>query len=311
MSALSIAEQNKELVRRMVAALSSAFSSGSVDELDHLFRPDFVNHQPGSSRDFASLKRALAGARAAYSDPQLTIDHMVAEGDLVAQHLTFRATQKGSSGAMAPPGEPVTICSCEILRIVDGKVAERWGVTATDQPGLREQTRAIPASEDLPHDGHAAAVSGFIRVPGEAPAVQALGETAILPAEGAATGGRLAAHEVVVPPGAANPPHVHRTYDEALYVLAGEVRMVVGDRAVAAPAGSFGYAPRGTAHGVQNPGLAPASVLTLSLPADDIRALVDEINALPPGQPDIAQIGALLLKHDIHPAGPLPAQSST
>jgi hypothetical protein len=62
---------------------------------------------------------------------------------------------------------------------------------------------------------------------------------------------------------------------------------------------------------VQNPGLAPASVLTLSLPADDIRALVDEINALPPGPPDMAQIGALLRKHDIHPAGPLPAQSST
>ena len=152
-----------------------------------------------------------------------------------------------------------------------------------------------------------AGAGGFIRVAGEAPTVQALGETAVLPAEGADTGGTLAAHEITVPPGGANPPHLHRGYDEALYVLAGEVTLTVGERSVAAPAGSFGYAPRGTPHGVQNPGAAPARVLTLTVPADDVRAVAAALNALPPGPPDLAQIGDILQRHDIHPVGPLPA----
>jgi mannose-6-phosphate isomerase-like protein (cupin superfamily) len=150
---------------------------------------------------------------------------------------------------------------------------------------------------------------GFIRVAGEAPVVRALGETATLPAEGADTGGVLAAHEVVVAPGSANPPHLHRTYDEALYVLEGEVTLLVGDRSVTALAGTFGFAPRGTPHAVQNPGPVPARVLTVTVPADDVRALVEALNALPPGPPDMTGIGAILVGHDIHPAGPAPGRS--
>ena len=146
--------------------------------------------------------------------------------------------------------------------------------------------------------GTDAGAGGFIRVAGEAPVLPAFGTAVALVAEGRDTGGRIGVEVSVAPPGLALPVHIHRTYDEALYILEGEVTLVIGDRTVTAPAGSFGFAPRGVAHTIRNPGAGPARVLGVTLPASQMRATLEELAALPPEPPDPARVGAILQKYD-------------
>ncbi len=66
--------------------------------------------------------------------------------------------------------------------------------------------------------------------------------------DGAATAGRLALLERVVSRADAPPRHRHHWEDEALYVLAGALRVWVGGRWADAPAGAAVFLPRGVEH---------------------------------------------------------------
>lgn len=73
--------------------------------------------------------------------------------------------------------------------------------------------------------------------------------------------------ETEVAPNAGPPRHVHRTFDEAFYVLEGDFRIAIADATFDAPPGSFVYIPRGVAHTWTNTGDRPARVLSLGTPA--------------------------------------------
>ena len=75
------------------------------------------------------------------------------------------------------------------------------------------------------------------------------GHAAVLVA-GEETGGRFALVELVLARGAEPPCHRHHWEDETLYVLAGALRVRVGDAWVEAPAGAAVFLPRGGEHGL-------------------------------------------------------------
>jgi quercetin dioxygenase-like cupin family protein len=79
--------------------------------------------------------------------------------------------------------------------------------------------------------------------------------------------GHLSAVENVMPPGAAGPPlHTH-DFDEAFYVLDGEVTFQVGDQLTTAGPGELAFALRGVPHTLANRGDAPARFLIVFTPA--------------------------------------------
>lgn len=87
------------------------------------------------------------------------------------------------------------------------------------------------------------------------------------------SGGRLAIVENTIPAGAPGPPlHVH-AFDEAFYVLEGELTFQVGDRLTTAGRGELAFAPGGTPHTVANPSSAPARYLLICTPAGFEREL--------------------------------------
>ena len=77
------AEADKAQKRRYF----EAFNAQNLDAIDELFAPEYVLHIPGSPdvEGPETLKRMVAGTLAALSDPVLTIDDMVAEGDRVVR----------------------------------------------------------------------------------------------------------------------------------------------------------------------------------------------------------------------------------
>ena len=109
----------------------------------------------------------------------------------------------------------------------------------------------------------------------------------------------FAAMEIVIPAHFAGPiPHAHDEFDEAIYVLRGQLQ-VTGDQTLEAAAGSMFTAPRGSRHGFSNPCDAEALVLGVWAPAGPALAFMREVGAaLSPGtSPDPDQMRELYLRH--------------
>ena len=71
------------------------------------------------------------------------------------------------------------------------------------------------------------------------------GGTVTLKAGAADSGGTLSAYEAVLLPATAGPPlHLHRGWDEAFYVLDGEMTFLIDGQTHTAPAWSFVFVPR-------------------------------------------------------------------
>ena len=153
-----------------------------------------------------------------------------------------------------------------------------------------------------------------VLAPGEGREVP-LGEagTVTLKAVGEETGGRLTAYEFAMPPATAGPPlHLHRSWDEAFYVLAGTVTFLIDGRTSAVAAGGFVFVPRGVLHTFWNEGDAPARQLTVFAPAGIEHYFAEATAALAAGgEESLAAAVALMEKHDmVVPAGSRPAYGS-
>ncbi len=63
------------------------------------------------------------------------------------------------------------------------------------------------------------------------------------------------------------PQHIHKTEDEAFYVLEGEINVLVGERNFKAKVGTFVLIPRGTVHTFCRIEKKPAKLLAIFTPA--------------------------------------------
>jgi quercetin dioxygenase-like cupin family protein len=72
--------------------------------------------------------------------------------------------------------------------------------------------------------------------------------------------------EITLPRAWDGPPLHHHDFDEAFYVLEGELTLQVGEEVTTAAAGSLAFAPRGVHHTVANTADAPARYLLVCTP---------------------------------------------
>jgi quercetin dioxygenase-like cupin family protein len=81
------------------------------------------------------------------------------------------------------------------------------------------------------------------------------------------TGGHASVTELVVPPHNAGPPLHRHDFDEAFYLLEGELMFQVEEALVTKGAGELSFAPRNAAHTLANHSDAPARYLLICTPA--------------------------------------------
>jgi len=79
--------------------------------------------------------------------------------------------------------------------------------------------------------------------------------------------GRISVIENIVPPRAKGPFLHKHDFDEAFYMLEGELTFQVADELVTVPAGEMAFAPGGVAHTFTNRADAPARYLLVCTPA--------------------------------------------
>jgi quercetin dioxygenase-like cupin family protein len=126
-----------------------------------------------------------------------------------------------------------------------------------------------------------------IWAPGEGKKLAVAGDPFTCKAVGENTGNAWALFEATVLPGSIVPGHKHDGFDEAFYILDGELEMSVEGEKVIASAGCFVNVRRGMVHSYQNTGPQAARYLTWTHPAgiehfyeeidQDVKALPEDI----------------------------------
>jgi quercetin dioxygenase-like cupin family protein len=128
---------------------------------------------------------------------------------------------------------------------------------------------------------------------GERAPLNVLGMPLTMLCEARETGGAWSLFKEEVPLGMGPPAHRH-DWDEAYYILDGEVDFEIDGKRVRSTAGDFNYLPRKTVHGFKGASSSPAHVLIFAAPAhgsEFFRELDDEVKSLPEDAGKIAQIG--------------------
>jgi mannose-6-phosphate isomerase-like protein (cupin superfamily) len=91
---------------------------------------------------------------------------------------------------------------------------------------------------------------------------------AVFKADGAETGNRYSISEWWLEPHTAGPgAHTHEE-DDVFYVIEGTMSILIGDRWIDAPRGSFVLAPGGVTHSFENRTSSRAGMLNFSIPGD-------------------------------------------
>ena len=132
---------------------------------------------------------------------------------------------------------------------------------------------------------------------GESMSVLGAGVRFLLPAE--KTDRNFSLMEVELPKDQGPPPHDH-PWDEAYYVLDGDVWFLVDDIEQVFSTGDFIYAPGGTVHSFRGAGDRPARVLVMDAPATAegfFREANREVVNIPE---DLAKVPTIGLKHGMH-----------
>ena len=115
-----MSEANKAIVRRFYEEVEN---QGKVELIDELVATDFhdaynmVAPFPVVGSD--GIKKLVAALRSS-GNFHLNVEDLIAEGDKVVCRMSSNRT------ATAPTGEDVKLQLVEILRIANGKIAERW-----------------------------------------------------------------------------------------------------------------------------------------------------------------------------------------
>jgi steroid delta-isomerase-like uncharacterized protein len=119
------AEENKAVLRRWIEAYNERDLQAEADVL----APDYVAHVPAVPGPLEGLEawRQFSGSFAeAFPDIRLSIEDIMAEGDMVAARVAFRGTHRGEFQGIPPTGKEVAFSSIEVNRVVEGKVEEHW-----------------------------------------------------------------------------------------------------------------------------------------------------------------------------------------
>ena len=131
-----MSEENKAKARKFY---SEVMQKGNLAMLDDIVGANFLDHQPapGQAPGSAGVKQFVTVVRNAISGLQVTVEHMVAEGDMVVAHVACRGKHTGELMGIPPSGKDVVMRVSDLVRIENGKAVERWGVE--DMSGLMPQ----------------------------------------------------------------------------------------------------------------------------------------------------------------------------
>jgi steroid delta-isomerase-like uncharacterized protein len=141
-------EQNNALCLEFFEA---AWNEGNIRE--DLLSSDAVDHsqvggkqtsEPGSG----SFKHIVGMFRNAMPDVKLSVEDQIYTTDKVVHRRRLNGTDTGGVMGMPPSNKPLTFTGTTVVRMRDGKIAERWA--NVDELGLLQQLGVVPPPPGQP-----------------------------------------------------------------------------------------------------------------------------------------------------------------
>jgi steroid delta-isomerase-like uncharacterized protein len=142
MTAPNNTEANKT---KMAAFYNDVINSHNVDAMAKYTSVNFVDHNPDPGQSGEGLennKKGMAAWFTSMPDAHVTVDRMVADGDMVVALIHMSGTMKGDMGGMKATNKSCNVPGVDIVRIQDGKAVERWGYF--DQMAMMTQLGMMP-----------------------------------------------------------------------------------------------------------------------------------------------------------------------
>lgn len=133
----------KVIIRHFVAKAFETFDAAAIPDLvaPHFRTDAFAAF--GVSQGPEGLQQAVAALGAAFSNAQVKVDDLIAEGDRVVMRYRWAADHTGPMMGIAATGQRVEMPGILIARIAHGKLIEYW--RQEDMLGLLRQLGALPA----------------------------------------------------------------------------------------------------------------------------------------------------------------------
>ncbi|WIG59750.1 MAG: hypothetical protein OJF49_002497 [Ktedonobacterales bacterium] len=129
-----MSEANKTLVRRHFEEIfnrqnySVCAEMMADDYMEHAVAP-FGRSEPGKVYGPEHARNAAEWLRAQFPDLHMTVEMVIAEGDLVSCRVFSEGTNLGMLNGFVPPtGKRFAAWQCHWYRVVDNKLAEHWAV---------------------------------------------------------------------------------------------------------------------------------------------------------------------------------------
>ena len=140
--------------------------------------------------------------------------------------------------------------------------------------------------------------------PGEGKMIPVPGHKITHKVSGADTDGAYSLLEVELD-GDGPPQHIHKTEDEAVYVLEGEINVLLGERTIRMKAGAFVRIPRGTVHTFCRVEKKNAKLLAMFSPAGFEKFFDDAVDLdVTDTEAYVAKSKALAEKYNMEIVGP-------
>ncbi len=115
----------------MQRIFDEGFATGDGTVVDELCSSDLVEHQFGLSGTGAEaiqhVKDAIRDVHSAVPNISFTIEDSVVEGDTIWVRVRAQGTATGPFFG-PPSGRPVDFTVFDVVRVVDGRIVEHWGV---------------------------------------------------------------------------------------------------------------------------------------------------------------------------------------
>ncbi|TGE00823.1 ester cyclase [Methylobacterium nonmethylotrophicum] len=134
-------DANKDLAR----AYFTAFLARDEAWWQRHIAPDFVRHDPGldfTVRGPEGVRRLGEVLHGGFSEMELPIDEVIAEGGKVLVRLRFKGRHTGDLMGLPASHRRVEIGVMDLFHIVDGRLVEHWALL--DNLGLLRQVGAVP-----------------------------------------------------------------------------------------------------------------------------------------------------------------------
>lgn len=121
------------------------WNNGNLAAYLELYDSQIVLHgfPPGLPPGVAGAALFYEEVWRAFPNPQLMIDQVVVEGDVLACRYRLQATHQGEFMGVPATGKAVLVPGMTMLRLANGKCVERWN--QADMLGWLQQLGAIPA----------------------------------------------------------------------------------------------------------------------------------------------------------------------